>query len=79
MVPHSDSALERFRRGWYVQAPVRKLPALRAEVGASKTARARFDLAGAIPVASVDEIGDPKKSSGHYKVSKSVLLTLYSV
>ena len=28
---------------------------------------------------SVDEIGDPKKSSGHYKVSKSVLLTLYSV
>ena len=31
------------------------------------------------PAASVDEIGYPKKSSGHYKVSKSVLLTLYSV
>ena len=28
---------------------------------------------------SVDEIGYPKKSSGHYEVSKSVLLTLYSV
>ena len=32
-----------------------------------------------VVVVSVDEIGDPKKSSGHYKVSKSVLLTLYSV
>ena len=31
------------------------------------------------PSGSVDEIGYPKKSSGHYKVSKSVLLTLYSV
>ena len=28
---------------------------------------------------NVDEIGYPKKSSAHYKVSKSVLLTLYSV
>ena len=30
-------------------------------------------------LASVDEIGDPKKSSGHYIASKSVLLTIYSV
>ena len=28
---------------------------------------------------SVDRIADPKKPSGHYIVSKSVLLTLYSV
>ena len=35
-------------------------------------------VAGAVPELSVDETGGSKKSSGHYIVSKSVLLTLYT-
>ena len=51
-----------------------------AEVTAGLAADlSQLRAAGVQVCASVDEIGDPKKSSGHYKVPESILLTLYSV
>ena len=37
------------------------------------------DFARVVHLQSVDEIGDPKKSSGHYEVSIRHFYTLYSV